>query len=81
MRLFTMHRLFEAADKTAFLKTHGPSVRAIATRGELGASRELIEACPALEIISVYGVGYDAVNLEVARAQQHPRHPIRLMCC
>ena len=69
---FTMHRLFEAADKTAFLKTHGPSVRAIATRGELGASRELIEACPALEIISVYGVGYDAVNLEAARARNIP---------
>jgi lactate dehydrogenase-like 2-hydroxyacid dehydrogenase len=65
---FTMHRLFEASDKAAFLKTHGEGIRAIATRGELGASRELIEACPRLEIISVYGVGYDAVNLEAARA-------------
>lgn len=66
---FTMHRLFEAADRDAFLKSHGAGIRAIATRGELGASRELIEACPALEIISVYGVGYDAVNLEAARAR------------
>ncbi len=67
---FTMHRLFEADDKTAFLKAHGASIKAIATRGELGASRELIEACPALEIISVYGVGYDAVNLDAARARK-----------
>lgn len=66
---FTMHRLFEAADKGAFLRIHGAAVKAIATRGELGASRELIDACPALEIISVYGVGYDAVNLDAARSR------------
>jgi lactate dehydrogenase-like 2-hydroxyacid dehydrogenase len=66
---FTMHRLFDAADTAAFLKDHGANVRAIATRGELGASAELIEACPRLEIISVYGVGYDAVNLAAARAR------------
>jgi lactate dehydrogenase-like 2-hydroxyacid dehydrogenase len=67
---FNMHRLFEAADKAAFLKAHGAGIRAIATRGELGASRELIDACPALEIISVYGVGCDAVNLEAAHARK-----------
>jgi lactate dehydrogenase-like 2-hydroxyacid dehydrogenase len=66
---FTVHRLFEAADKAAFLKEIGAGIRAIATRGELGASLEVIEACPRLEIISVYGVGYDAVNLEAARAR------------
>lgn len=66
---FTMRRLFEAADKTAFLKAHGANIRAIATRGELGASRDLIEACPKLEIISVYGVGYDSVDLDTARAR------------
>jgi lactate dehydrogenase-like 2-hydroxyacid dehydrogenase len=67
---FTMHRLFEAPDRRAFLQAHCPTIRAIATRGELGASRELIEACPNLEIISVYGVGYDAVNLDAARERK-----------
>ena len=43
---FSMHRLFEAGDKQEFLKHHGPRIRAIATRGELGASRDLIAACP-----------------------------------
>lgn len=66
---FTMRRLFGAADKTAFLRDHCADIRAIATRGELGASRDLIEACPKLEIISVYGVGYDAVNMDAARAR------------
>jgi lactate dehydrogenase-like 2-hydroxyacid dehydrogenase len=63
---FAMHRYFEAPDKAEFLAGIGPSIRAIATRGELGASRALIEACPQLEIISVYGVGFDAVDLRTA---------------
>jgi lactate dehydrogenase-like 2-hydroxyacid dehydrogenase len=66
---FTMHRYFEASDKAAFLAAVGPDVRAIATRGELGANAAMIAACPQLEIISVYGVGYDAVDLGAARAR------------
>ena len=61
---FAMHRLFEAADKPAMLAEVGPRIRGIATRGELGADRAMIEACPNLEVISVYGVGYDAVDLQ-----------------
>ena len=62
-----MHRFFEAEDKSAFLTAHGSEIKAIATRGDLGADRALIEALPNLEIISVYGVGFDAVDLEAAR--------------
>ena len=64
---FAVHRYFDTADKPAFLKKVGPGIRGIATRGELGANREMIEACPNLEIISVYGVGYDAVDLVACR--------------
>ena len=64
---FQALRLFEADDRTAFLRAHGPNVRAIATRGELGADRAMIDACPKLELISVYGVGYDAVDLDACR--------------
>jgi lactate dehydrogenase-like 2-hydroxyacid dehydrogenase len=66
---FVMRKLFEATDKAAFLAEHGPRIRGIATRGELGANRALIDALPKLEIISVYGVGYDAVDLTAARAR------------
>ncbi|MDP5308727.1 2-hydroxyacid dehydrogenase [Paracoccus spongiarum] len=66
---FTMHRLFEAPDRAAFLAQHGPAVRGIATRGELGADAAMIAACPRLEIVSVYGVGFDAVDLEACRAR------------
>jgi lactate dehydrogenase-like 2-hydroxyacid dehydrogenase len=64
-----MHRYFEAADKLAFLQEVGPSVRAIATRGELGANAAMIAACPQLEVISVYGVGFDAVDINACRAR------------
>ncbi len=63
---FEMHRYFEAEDQSGFMAAHGPNIKGIATRGELGADRAMIEACPNLEIISVYGVGYDAVDLDAA---------------
>ena len=66
---FHMHRYFQAADKAAFLAEVGPKVRGIATRGELGANAAIIAACPKLEVISVYGVGYDAVDLAACRAR------------
>ncbi|SDK22716.1 2-hydroxyacid dehydrogenase [Aliiruegeria lutimaris] len=64
---FSVHRYFDAPDKAAFLAEVGPTIRGIATRGELGADRAMISACPNLEVISVYGVGYDAVDLEACR--------------
>ncbi|SFH68826.1 2-hydroxyacid dehydrogenase [Bradyrhizobium sp. Gha] len=64
---YTVHRYFEASDRSALLAEVGSRVRAIATRGELGANAELIAACPKLEIISIYGVGFDAVHLESCR--------------
>ncbi len=64
---FEMHRYFEVEDKAGYLADVGARIRGIATRGGLGADRALIDALPALEIISVYGVGYDAVDLDAAR--------------
>ncbi len=66
---FSCHRYFEAADKAAYLVEIGPNVRAIATRGDLGATQAIIDACPKLELISVYGVGYDAVDIAACRAR------------
>lgn len=66
---FQTHKYFAAADKPAFLAEAGPLVQAIATRGELGANAAMIAACPNLKLISVYGVGYDAVDLAACRAR------------
>ncbi|MEL7115431.1 MAG: 2-hydroxyacid dehydrogenase [Pseudomonadota bacterium] len=67
---FDIKRLFESSDKAAFLAEHGPKVRAIASRGNMSVDTALIAACPALELISVYGVGYDGVDIEACRARK-----------
>lgn len=66
---FDVRRLFEANDRERFLAENGPEVCGIATRGELGADAEMIAACPDCRVISVYGVGYDAVDLSACRAR------------
>jgi lactate dehydrogenase-like 2-hydroxyacid dehydrogenase len=62
-------RLWEEADKDAVLAKHGASIRAIATRGDLGADKALIDRLPQLEIIGCFGVGTDGI----ARSATRPR--------
>jgi D-3-phosphoglycerate dehydrogenase len=65
---FRLRTLWDAPDRAALLAACG-SVRAIATRGDLGADATLIAALPALEIIACYGVGVDAIDLTAAGAR------------
>ena len=67
---FTVHRYFEADDKPAFLNRVGGAVRGVACRGESIVNRQMIEAMPKLEVISVYGVGYDGVDLDTCRQRK-----------
>jgi hydroxypyruvate reductase len=66
---FTVHKLWLAGDRAAWLAEFGPRIRAIVTNAPVGASAELIAALPALEIISSSGVGLDAIDLPAARAR------------
>ena len=66
---YAVHRYWEAADRASFVKDLAPAIRAIATRGELGANAGMIAALPNLEIVSCYGVGTDAIDLGAARAR------------
>jgi hydroxypyruvate reductase len=63
---FTTHKLWQAADRTALLKACADKVRGIATTGFHGATAELMDALPKVEIISCFGVGVDAVDLKAA---------------
>ena len=47
-------------------------IRAIATEANRGADRALIAALPKLEVISVFGVGTDFVDLGAARERNIP---------
>lgn len=58
--------LHSALDKQQFLAI-APSVRAVVSSAESTVPGELIAKLPALEIISVMGVGYDGVDLDAAR--------------
>lgn len=66
---FNVHRLIETPKRAGDLAELGQYIRVIATRGDLGARSEIIAACPALEMISIYGVGYDAVDLDSCRVR------------
>lgn len=45
-----------------------PEVRAVVTTGGAGASRQLLQALPAVELVACVGVGFDAIDLDYARA-------------
>jgi len=64
---YHVHEYWSASDKNALLETIGGQIRAIATRGELGAHAELMAKLPQLEIVACYGVGTDAIDLNFAR--------------
>jgi lactate dehydrogenase-like 2-hydroxyacid dehydrogenase len=67
---FACHKLYEAADKAAFLKSLAGKVRALATFGPNGADAALMDALPKLEIISNFGVGVDAIDLAAAKQRR-----------
>jgi hydroxypyruvate reductase len=67
---YHVHRLFEAQDRRAFVAGIAPKIRAIVTGGATGASNDLVDGLPALEIIAINGIGTDAVDLDRARARK-----------
>ncbi|MEZ5666702.1 MAG: 2-hydroxyacid dehydrogenase [Alphaproteobacteria bacterium] len=64
---FPCHKIWEAGDRDALIDRLAPSLRAIATTGHDGASAAMIARLPKLEIISCFGVGVDAIDLDAAR--------------
>src|SRR5450755_4673811 len=63
---FRVHDRVHQSDAGAFAAA-APRIRAIAASGESKVPRELIAQLPALEIISVFGVGYDGIDVAAAR--------------
>src|SRR3954447_12259676 len=68
---YHVHRLFEAQDRTAFLADIAPRIRAIATGGATGASNDLVDGLPALEIIAINGIGTGATVLHGSGSRAH----------
>ena len=64
---FTVHERLHQTDPAA-LTAIAPQVRAVSANGDSVVSAELIAQLPALEIISVMGVGYDGIDVAAAKA-------------
>jgi hydroxypyruvate reductase len=65
--LATSYRLHPVGDDPADWPLAARSARALVTSGGRGATAAQIDALPALEIIAINGVGYDAVDFGAAR--------------
>lgn len=65
---FQVHDRLHESDPAAFAAI-APQIRGIAASGESAATAELIAQLPALEIISVFGVGYDKIDVTAAKAR------------
>ena len=63
---FDAHKYWEAPDKESFVKKH-QGARGLATFGPLPVDGKFMDQFPKLEIISNFGVGVDAINLEDAK--------------
>ena len=66
---FAVTRWWEVPDGATWLAIHAGEVQAIATSGHVGVPSPLLAELPALEIIAINGVGFDRIDLELARAR------------
>ena len=66
---FNVERYWEASDKTALLKSLANKCTGIVTDGGSGVSNEILKQLPNAKVVSVFGVGVDAIDLDFCRAQ------------
>lgn len=68
---YVVHDRLHETDPAAFAEV-APQIRAIAGGGESQVPRSLIDQLPALEVISIMGVGYDRVDVAAAMERGIP---------
>ncbi|GLQ35805.1 dihydrofolate reductase [Amylibacter marinus] len=66
---FTLHSRRDIDDIDGFLAEMGDKITAVATNGHSGISAKYMNAFPNLQVISCYGVGYDAIDCAPAVAR------------
>ena len=66
---YDVHPLWREADPAAFLARRGAHFRGYIASARYGADAAMIAALPNLRVISINGVGLDAVDLPAARAR------------
>ena len=66
---YRCHDYQQASDKPALLAAEGPRIRGLVQGGGTVTPISLLDALPKLEIISVFGVGYDGVPVDYCRSR------------
>lgn len=66
---YRCHDYHAAADKPGLLAAAGPRIRGLVQSGAAQTPASLLAALPKLEIISVFGVGYDGVPVDYCRSR------------
>ncbi|HEX7328829.1 MAG TPA: 2-hydroxyacid dehydrogenase [Casimicrobiaceae bacterium] len=66
---FRCHDYAGAADPDALLAAVGSRIRGVVQGGWIATSPALLDRLPALELISVFGVGYDGVPVDYCRGR------------
>ena len=64
--------LWKEADPAAYLARHGGEFVGVATSARFGADTALISALPNLKVISSFGVGYETIDIALARSRGIP---------
>lgn len=68
---FTVHERLHETDPEAFARI-APTIRAVTGGGESQVPRALMDKLPALELVSIMGVGYDKVDVPAAIERKVP---------
>lgn len=66
---WSVHRYWEAADPPALLAALAGDCEVVVTSGGRGCEAAVMDALPALRLVSCFGVGVDAIDLMRARAK------------
>ena len=66
---FTIHNWWLSDNKEELLRSVSSKIRGVMTRSHLGIDESMLKALPALEIVSIFGVGLDATDIVAAHEQ------------
>jgi hydroxypyruvate reductase len=68
-RRFEVHHWTATEEQQEWLQTHGHDIRIVVTKANTGIPNLLVQRLPALQIIALFGVGSDKVDLQLAASR------------
>lgn len=65
-----VHRWYNSDDRDALLDEVGDKIRVVGTNGHVGIPAEVMDRLPNLEMVGCFGVGYDAIDIDICRQRR-----------